>query len=96
MEDKPIGCLGLAIGLRVSRCREPHLTVQIAQIIRELTSIEVSAVIKDNGPGDAETGDNVLPNESSDVYFWELSKQTKTECKENKRIQAFFVNTNLD
>ena len=62
MEDRLIGHLGLAVGLRVSHSREPHLTAEIAQIVRELAGIELPTVIKDDGPWDAEMGDDVSPN----------------------------------
>ena len=63
MENRLVGRLGLPIGLRVRHSCEPHLIAQIGQTVYELAGIKLSAVIKDNGPGDAETGDDVSPNE---------------------------------
>ena len=67
MEDRLIGRLGLAIGPRVSHSPEPHLIAQIGQIVCELAGIKLLVVMKDDGLWDAETGDDVSPNEPS--YF---------------------------
>jgi len=67
MEDRLIGYLGFAVGLRVSHSSELCLEAQVVEIVYELTGVELPAVIKDDGMRDAETGDDVPPNEPS--YF---------------------------
>ena len=60
MEDRLVGHFGLAVDLRVRHSSEPSLAAQAAEIVREPTGIELPAVIKDNGTGNA-----VSPNEPS-------------------------------
>ena len=67
MEDRFIGRVSLAVSLRVSYSSEPCLAAQVADIVRELTGVELPAAIKDDRMRDAETGDDVLSNEPS--YF---------------------------
>ena len=65
MEDRFIGCLGLAVGLRVCHSSEPSLTTQVAEIVSELIGVELLAVIKNDGTRDVEAGDDVPSNEPS-------------------------------
>jgi len=65
MEDGLVGCLGLAIGLKVSHSGEPSLAAQVAEIVREPTGVELLAVIKDDGTRDSKASDNVPSNEPS-------------------------------
>ena len=67
MEDRLISRLGLAVGLRMSHSSEPYLAAQVVEIVRELTSVELPAIIKNNGARNTEAGDNVSPNKPS--YF---------------------------
>jgi len=60
MEDRLIGGLGLAIGMRVSHCNEPHLVAQIVAIVREFTGVELPAVVKNDGARNTEASDNVF------------------------------------
>ena len=65
MEDRLIGGLGMAVGLRVSHSCELRFTVQVAKIVCEFTGVELPAVIKNDGARNAEVSDNILPNEPS-------------------------------
>ena len=65
MEDRFVGRLRLAIGLSVSHSNESSLVAQTAEIVCESTGVELPAVIKDDGPRDAEASDDVFPNEPS-------------------------------
>ena len=65
MEDRLVGRLGLAVGLRVSNSSELSLAAQVVEIVREPTGVELPAVMKDDGTRDAEAGYDVLPNEPS-------------------------------
>jgi len=67
MEDRLIGHLGLAVGLRMSYSNEPYLAAQVAEIVREFTGVKLPTVIKTNGMRNAKVGDNVSSNEPS--YF---------------------------
>jgi len=67
VENRLVGRLSLAVGLRVSNGGEPSLATQIAEVVSEPIGIEVPAIIKDDGTGDAEASNDVLPNELS--YF---------------------------
>ena len=65
MEDRLVGRLGLAVGLRVSHSSEPSLAAQVAEIVRELTCVKLLAVVKNDGERNVEASDNVAPNERS-------------------------------
>jgi len=67
MDDRLLGHLSLAVGLGMSNGYEPSLATQTVEIVGEPISIKLLAVIKDDGTGDAEASDDVLPNEPS--YF---------------------------
>jgi len=67
MKDRLVGRLGLAIRLRVSNGGEPSLAAQVTEIVGEFIDVELSAVIEDDGTGNAEASDDVSPNKPS--YF---------------------------
>jgi len=62
MEDRLIGGLSFAVGLGVSHSSEPRLATQVIKIVREFTSVELPAIVKNDGTRDAEAGDGVSPN----------------------------------
>jgi len=63
MEDRLVSRLSLAVGLRVSHSAELSLAAQAVEIVCEPTSVDMPAVIKDDGTRDAEVGDDVPPKE---------------------------------
>jgi len=65
MENRIVGHLGLAVGLRVSNDGELSLASKVVKIISELIGVKLSAVIENDGTGDAEAGDDVPSNEPS-------------------------------
>ena len=65
MENGLVSRLGLTIGLKVDDGGEPSLIPQGTKIISELSSVELSTIIKDYGMGNAEMSDEVPPDEPS-------------------------------
>jgi len=67
MEDGFVGYLCLAVGLGVGNGAELSLAPQDAEVVSELSGIELSAIIENNGARNAEETDDVPPYETS--YF---------------------------
>jgi len=67
VENRVVGRLNLPVGLKVSNGGELSWAAQIAEVVSEPIGIELPAVIKDDGTGDAKASNNVSPNECS--YF---------------------------
>ena len=63
MQDELIGRLSLAISLGVHHGREASLAAQAVEVVRELASVKLSAIVEDHGARDAEPGDYVAPYE---------------------------------
>ena len=63
MKDNPVGCFGLAVGLKVSDGSEPGLAPEGAQVIYDLRGVKLAPVVKNHGTRDAEASNDILPNE---------------------------------
>ena len=63
MKDGLISRPALAISLGMCHDREAGLVAQVVEVVRELVSAKLSAIIEDSGVRDAKSGDYVAPYE---------------------------------
>ena len=65
MEDRLIGGLDLAVGLRVSNSNKLRSAAQVVEMVHKLTGVKLPVVVKNDGARNAEASDNVSSNEPS-------------------------------
>ena len=67
MEDGFIGHLGLAVSPRMCHSSKASLAAQVAKVVRELAGVKLPIVVKNYGTRDVKVGDDVPPNELSQL-----------------------------
>jgi len=83
MKDDLVGGLSLSIGLRMSSGHESGLAAEGTQIVYDLDSVKLEAIVEDHYIGDTKVSDDILLDEfmnfsrgdgGDDLSFYPLSK----------------------